>query len=124
MNKPRKPKAAASGGGDDNGFRFSSGIPNSDKSEYLEKNITFSITGVEHQPGQGFEGGNRWAATVEPDDGRGPEIMTFACNEKRDEQLEQARLHIQRHGPIRDVVLTKSGKAYYFRTPPEKRRAS
>lgn len=95
-------------------FTFSSGTPYADKAEYIEKGLVFKITAIELQAGRGFDGEDRWSITVEPIDGRGAEIITFSCNEKRDHQLQAAKEHIKQHGPIANVRLHKSGNAYYL----------
>ncbi len=96
-------------------FVFSGSIPYAEKSEYVEKNLIFAIISIEFEAGRGFEGEDRWAATVEPTDDRGQEIITFTCNDKRDEQLKTAQAYIKQHGSIQGVSLIKSGKAYVFR---------
>jgi hypothetical protein len=86
-----------------------------DKDEYISKSLVFTINKVYYQEEAGYEGANRWAVYVQPDDGRPEEIITLQCNTKRDGELFQALDHIADHGPIRNVQLVKSGKAYYFR---------
>jgi hypothetical protein len=101
-------------------FSFSSVALYADKDEYLAKNLIFTIKGVEYQEGAGFEAGSdRWAVTVAPNDGRPDEIITLQSNEKRDELLHAAHEHITKHGPIQNVRLTRSGKAFYFDTVAE-----
>lgn len=95
-------------------FIFSTGTAYADKAEYIEKNLIFKITAIEREAGRGFDGEDRWSLSVEPTDGRGPEIITFSCNEKRDRQLQAAKTHIEQHGPIANVRLHKSGNAYYL----------
>jgi hypothetical protein len=95
-------------------FSFSTGAPYADKSEYIDKALSFAVTAVEREPGAGFEGDDRWAVTVEAEDGRGAELLTFSCNEKRDQQLIAARDYIARKGPILATRLKKVGKAFYL----------
>jgi hypothetical protein len=101
-------------------FSFSAVASYADKDEYVSKNLVFTIKTIEFQEGAGFEGTDRWAVTVAPDDGRPDEIITLQANPKRDDQLKSAKEHIAAHGPLRNVRLTKSGKAYYFDTVAEK----
>lgn len=95
-------------------FTFGSGTIYADKSEYIEKDLVFTIVSIQHEAGRGFDGDDRWAVSVVPADGRIAEIITFSCNAKRDEQLQAAKAHIKEHGPIKDVRLRKSGNAYYL----------
>jgi hypothetical protein len=95
-------------------FVFSGGAPYADKSEYISKDLAFTVAAITFEPGRGFDGQDRWALTVEPEDNRGQEILTFGCNDKRDDQLKVAQEHISRHGPIVGVRLKRSGKAYYL----------
>jgi hypothetical protein len=97
-------------------FSFSTGAPYADKDEYISKNLVFTINAIEYQAEAGFEGGPRWSVTVSPSDGRPDEVITLQANPKRDDQLRAARDHIAAHGPIQNIRLTKSGKAYYFDT--------
>jgi hypothetical protein len=106
--------SASSNGATD--FSFSTAVPYADKDEYLSKNLVFTINKIDFQEGAGFEGTDRWTITVSPDDGRPDEIITLHANPKRDDQLKSAKEHISAHGPIRNVRLTRSGKAYYFDT--------
>jgi hypothetical protein len=100
-------------------FTFSSVGLYADKDEYLAKNLIFRMKGVKYEEGAGFEGSDRWAVTAAPNDGRPDEIITLQSNEKRDEQLYAAQEHIAKHGPIQNVRLTRSGKAFYFDTVAE-----
>jgi hypothetical protein len=96
-------------------FSFDSvGSPFADKSEYIEKKLTFRILAIEREEGRGFDDGDRWAVTVEPNDGRGAEIITLGCNEQRDAKMIAAQQNLAARGPIPNVRLKKSGKAYYF----------
>jgi hypothetical protein len=97
-------------------FSFSSGgDAYADLDEYIAKGLVFTIKDAAFQPQAGYEGANRWAITVSPDDGRPDEIITLQSNEKRDAELKAAAAHIAKHGPISNTKLVKSGKAYYFR---------
>ena len=107
-------------GGD--GFSFETGTPFAAKDEYLTKDLTFAVQAISLEKGRGYEGGDRWAVTVEPDDGRGQEILTFGANERRDEQMRAAADHIARHGAIRGVCLRRSGRAYYLHNVASKKR--
>jgi hypothetical protein len=100
-------------------FSFSSVTLYADKDEYLAKGIGFAVKAIEFQEQAGFEGGDRWAITVCPTDGRPDEIITLQSNAKRDAQLQAAKEHITKRGPISDVRLVKSGKAFYFDTVTE-----
>lgn len=100
-------------------FSFSSGALYADKDEYIAKNLTFTIKAIEYQKGTGFEGADRWSVIVCPNDGRPDEIITLQANEKRDAELQAAADHIEKHGPIGNTKLVKSGKAYYFRKAAE-----
>jgi hypothetical protein len=100
-------------------FSFSAAPLYADKDEFLGKNLVFTIKGVEFQEGAGFEGADRWAVTVSPSDGRLDEIITLQSNDNRDDQLRAAADHINKHGPIPNTKLVKSGKAYYFRKATE-----
>ncbi len=100
-------------------FSFSSGAVYADKDEYIAKNLVVTINAIEFQPKGGFEGADRWAVTVSPDDGRPDEIITLQSNEGRDAELRAAAEHVAKHGPIYNVKLVKSGRAYYFRNAAE-----
>ncbi len=100
-------------------FSFSSATPYADKDEYLSKNLVFTIKAIDYQENAGYEGADRWAATVSPNDGRPDEIITLQANEKRDAELQAAAAHIAKRGPIANTKLVKSGKAYYFRKAAE-----
>jgi hypothetical protein len=97
------------------GFSFSNVGSFADKAEYVEKDLVFSVHSVEFQAGRGFEGADRWAVIAEFED-RTDEVLTFSCNEKRDEQLSRAQAHIEAHGPIPNVRLKRIAKAYYLET--------
>ena len=60
-------------------------------------------------------GADRWAIYVQANDARPEEIITLQSNDERDAELYAAAAHIEKHGPIRNTKLVKSGKAYYFR---------
>lgn len=102
------------------GFSFSSGALYADKDEYLSKGLTFTINSIEFQEKAGFENSDRWSINVTVDDGREDEVITLQSNERRDAELETALAHLTKHGPIRNVKLVKSGKAYYFRSADAK----
>jgi hypothetical protein len=86
-----------------------------DKSQYAREGFVFTIRALEYQPKRGFNGVDRWAATVTRLDEDITEIITLPANEKRNAQLVSARDHINAHGPIANVRLTRTGSAYYFR---------
>jgi hypothetical protein len=96
-------------------FSFSSGALYGDKDEYVAKGLIFTIKAVAFQPTAGYDGADRWAVTVSPDDGRPDEIITLQSNQNRDAELKAAAAHITKHGQIRNTKLVKSSKAYYFR---------
>ena len=52
---------------------------------------------------------------VQANDARPEEIITLQSNDGRDAELYAAAAHIEKHGPIHNTKLVKSGKAYYFR---------
>ena len=97
-------------------FSFGPTSPFADKSEYVDKKLLFTIREIELEIGRGFEGADRWSVTVEPDDERGTETLTFGCNKERDRQFSSARKYIAARGPISGVRLKKSGNAYYLET--------
>jgi hypothetical protein len=100
---------------EDEAFSFSSATSFADKDEISSKNLVFTIGSIVLEQGRGFEGGDRWAITVSID-GRPNEIITLGCNEKRDNELRTAKAHLEKHGPIRNVRLKKSGNTYYLET--------
>jgi hypothetical protein len=100
-------------------FSFSSGALYADKDEYIAKNLVFTIKAIEYQKGAGYEGADRWTVMICPKDGRPDEIITLQSNEPRDAELQAAAAHIEKHGPIANTKLVKSGKAYYFRKAAE-----
>jgi hypothetical protein len=100
-------------------FSFSSGPLYADKDEIVAKGIILTINAIEYQEKAGFEDSDRWAVTVSPGDGRPDEVITLQSNDKRDAELAAAAAHVEDHGPIRNVRLFKSGKAYYFRNALE-----
>jgi hypothetical protein len=95
-------------------FSFNSVSPYADKDEFVAKKLIFTIGRVTFEEKAGFEGSDRWAVLVSAADDRPDEIITLQSNDKRDEQLYAAQEHIAKHGPIRNVRLIRSGKAYYF----------
>ena len=97
-------------------FSFSNIPLFAEKDEYVEKKLVFTIKSIEYEEHGGFEGAPRWSITVSVDDGRPDEIITLQANEKRDQQMQAAKAHIEAHGPIRGVQLAKRGKAFYFNT--------
>jgi hypothetical protein len=100
-------------------FSFSSVPLYADKDEYVAKKLIFTINNIELQEKAGYEAADRWAATVSPKDGRPDEIITLQANEKRDQQLQAARAHLEANGPIYNVQLVKRGKSFYFNTITE-----
>ena len=110
----KTPKPRQRSSNDSAEFTFSSELPYANKDEYIEKDLSFTLKAIEFQAGKGFEKQDRWALTVEPDDGRGEELLTFGSNEKRDAVLKSAQAFIKQQGPIHGVRLRKSGNAYYL----------
>lgn len=100
-------------------FSFSSDALYADKDEYIAKKLTFRINRIEFQEKAGYEGADRWAIYVQPNDERPEEIITLQSNDARDAELQAAAAHIEKHGPIGNTKLVKSGKAYYFRKAAE-----
>jgi hypothetical protein len=97
-------------------FSFSSDRPRyADKDVYVASATVFGITELAFQPGQGYNGADRWAATVVSEDGT-TEIITLQANEKRNAQLQDAKDHIAARGAICNVRLVKHGNTFYFRT--------
>ena len=94
-------------------FVFSSGIQYADKDEFAEKALSFHIMEIDFQPGAGFDGQDRWAVRVHPED-RIEELITLPSNPKRDEQMRLAQAHIAAKDPIGPVRLKKSGNTFYF----------
>jgi len=107
----RAPKARPTG--NEETFSFGSARPYADKDEYASKELVFAILAIAFEPGQGYEGADRWAVTVKATD-RDAAILTLGANPKRDEQLRAAQAHLKRSGKIDGVVLHHSGNAYYF----------
>jgi hypothetical protein len=102
-------------------FTFASDAPRYAKKDvYVANNLSFTITAVELQPKRGFGGADRWAILVAPDDRRAPEIITLPTNEKRNAQLQAAKVRIETKGPILSVRLVKANGTFYFR-PAEPR---
>jgi hypothetical protein len=95
------------------GFRFGAGRSYADNDEYAEKALLFEILAIEYEPGQGYEGRDRWALTVKAKD-RDPEILTLGANPKRGEQLRNAQAHLKRGGSLKNKRLRRSGNAYYL----------
>jgi hypothetical protein len=100
-------------------FSFSTAPLFSEKDELVAKKLTFTIKSVDFEEHGGFEGAPRWSITIAVDDGRPDELLTLQANEKRDEQLQAAKIHIDAHGPIHNVQLVKRGKAFYLNTLTE-----
>jgi hypothetical protein len=100
-------------------FVFGLGTNYADKEELIAKGLSFDILSIEFQAGKGFEGADRWACEIQVNDGReGTELLTFAPNEKRDEEMLAAQAHITSiKGPITGITLKKYGRAYYFVSP-------
>jgi len=90
------------------------------KDEYVANDIAFTINALEFQPGRGFQGSDRWAAFVSPNDGRPDETITLPTNAKRNAQLQAAKVQIETKGPIPNVRLVKRNGTFYFR-PAEPR---
>jgi hypothetical protein len=97
-------------------FSFSTVPLYAEKDEFLAKKLVFTIKSIEYEEHGGFEGAPRWPITVTVDDGRPDEIITLQANEKRDQQLQAAKAHLDANGPIHNVQLAKRGKAFYFNT--------
>lgn len=108
--------------GDATDFSFSNAPFYAEKDEYIAKNLIFTLKTIEYQVKAGFEGRDRWAIRVSPDDGRLDEIITLQANTKRDAELQAAADHIEKCGPIANVKLVKSGNAYYLRNALETSR--
>jgi hypothetical protein len=100
-------------------FSFSTVPLYADKDEYVSKKLVFTIKSIDYEEHGGFEGAPRWSITVTVDDGRPDEIITLQANEKRDQQLQAARAHLEARGPIQNVQLVKRGKTFYFNTITE-----
>jgi hypothetical protein len=100
-------------------FSFSSAPLYADKDEYVAKKLAFTIKSIEFQKGAGFEGADRFAITVSVNDGRPDEIITLQANEKRDQQLQGAKAHLEAHGSIHNVQLVKRGKTFYLNSITE-----
>jgi hypothetical protein len=100
-------------------FSFSTVPLFADKDEYVAKKLVFTIKAIEYEEHGGFEGAARWSTTAAVDDGRPDEIITLQANEKRDQQLQGAKAHLEAHGPIHNVQLVKRGKTFYFNTMTE-----
>ena len=98
------------------GFSFSTVPLFAEKDEFLAKKLVFTIKSIEYEEHGGFEGAPRWSITVTVDDGRPDEIITLQANEKRDQQMQAAKAHLEAHGPIHNVQLAKRGRAFYFNT--------
>ncbi len=94
-------------------FTFGTGRAYTDNEEFASKGLLFDILAIAFEPGQGFEGRDRWAVTVKVED-RDPEIMSLGSNPGRDEKLREAQANIERQGPIKGVRLRMSDKAYYI----------
>jgi hypothetical protein len=102
-------------------FTFASDAPRyAKKDEYVAGNLSFTITAMELQPKRGFGGADRWAVLVAPEDRRAPEIITLPTNEKRNAQLQAAKVRVETKGPIPNVRLVKANGTFYFR-PAEPR---
>lgn len=102
-------------------FSFASDAPRyAQKDEYVGGNLIFTITTVELQPTRGYGGADRWAVLVAPDDGRVSEIITLPTNEKRNAQLQAAKVQIETKGPIPNLRLVKVNGTFYIR-PAEPR---
>ena len=98
------------------GFSFSTIPLFAEKEEYVNKKLTFTIKSIEFEEHGGFEGAPRWSITVSVNDGRPDEIIALQANDKRDQQLQAAKAHLEASGPIPNVQLVKRGKAFYFNT--------
>ena len=90
-------------------FSFSTVPLYAEKDEYLAKKLVFTIKSIDYEEHGGFEGAPRWSITVSVDDGRPDEIITLQANEKRDQQLQAAKAHLEAQGPIHNVQLAKQG---------------
>lgn len=102
-------------------FSFASDAPRyAKKDDYIASDLAFTINALEVQPTRGFQGTDRWAAFVSPNDGRPDEIITLPTNEKRNVQLQAAKVQIETKGPIPNLRLVKVNGTFYFR-PAEPR---
>jgi len=90
-------------------FGGSGGYQNND--QLAESGETFNILRVRKQPGEGFEGADRWLIVTDLAE---PNI-TLGCNKGRDATLEALAAHLREtKKPYGPVELTKSKRAYYF----------
>jgi hypothetical protein len=98
-------------------FSFSAGLLQyANKAEYSANKTVFSVIALEYQPQRGFNGTDRWAATVAHADGKTFEIVTLPANDKRNAQLHAAKAEIEQRGPLSNLILVRSGSAYYIRS--------
>ncbi len=71
----------------------------------------FYITAVKYEPGEGFEGADRWLISTSLD----PSCISLSPNKDRNAIMEALAEHLfntqSKYGP---VVFVKSGRAYYF----------
>jgi hypothetical protein len=97
-------------------FSFSTGaVPYADKAAYVANQVVFNLTALEYQAKRGYNGVDRWAATVMLQDGKTVEVITLPTNDKRNAQLEAAKNYIDANGSIPNLQLAKAGSAFYFR---------
>jgi hypothetical protein len=108
-----KTNKSTNGTPSDDGFSFGRSRIYAQNAEYANENLRFAILAVAHESGTGFEGRDRWAVTVKSTD-REPEVLTFGCNPKRDEEFRSVQAHLARGGTIPNVRLRLAGGAYYF----------
>jgi hypothetical protein len=87
-----------------------------DKNEYVKNNLVFKIVHLMRKEGS-IESADHWVVTVQPDDGRPPEVIALRCNPQRDEELWIAEDYVNDKGPMANIRLVKSGKTYYFLKP-------
>ena len=93
---------------------FSFGAPVSiyqSAAELAEAQTEFRIVKVQYQPGEGYEGADRWLIETTLD----PALVSMGTNAKRDPILNQLAEHLRETGEAYGpVVMVKSGRAYYF----------
>ncbi len=94
-------------------FSFGSGTSFANNDEYASKELKFEILEIKFDEGRGYEGGDRWALTVETA-GREREVMSLGSNPKRDVQMREAQAHLHRGGALKGKKLRLSGNTYYI----------
>jgi hypothetical protein len=105
-------------------FTFGKGSEYLDKDKLVAKETIFTITAINFKERGGYldTKSPRWrAGDVAPDawevevDIQGDVgLISFGCNEKRDEMMSAAKADIDVNGPLPNCVLVRSGQAYYI----------